>query len=124
MDNLMYRLPGGSVVTSVLSYSTCTERVALDKISLARTHRTSLGTAFVIFYAASALLCLALPDAVSNWLDEFEPNPIVRAAKDVVDPMVKISQYIGASDFHDKIREAFLSVSRRRTGAEDRLPVP
>jgi hypothetical protein len=98
--------------------------VVLDNNSPARRPRTSLGTAFIVFYAASVLLFLALPGAVSNWLDEFEPNPIVQAAKEVVEPMTEISEYVGVSDVHGNIRRVFLSLSRRRTGADDRLSSP
>jgi hypothetical protein len=118
----MYKEPGGSADTLVVSYSGRAEDVAPDKIPLAQNRRTSLGTAFVVLYAATALLFLALPGAVSNWLDEFEPNPIVQAAKDVVEPVTKVADYVGASDLYNKIRGTFLSVSRRRTGGEDRLP--
>jgi hypothetical protein len=121
MENLIDRQLSCSADTLVVSYSDGAENLALDKSSRAQTRRTSLGTAFVVFYAASALLLLALPGAVSNWLDEFEPNPIVQAAKDVVEPIAIFSDYVGASDVYNKIRGTFLSVSRRRTGGVDRL---
>jgi hypothetical protein len=100
------------------------DEVVLHNNFPARRQRTSLGTAFVVFYASSVLLFLTLPEAVSNWLDEFEPNPIVQAAKEVVEPMANIPKYIGVSDVYSNVRRGFLSLGRRRSGSDDRLSSP
>jgi hypothetical protein len=117
----MYLEPDIHSDTPIMRFPGNVGDVVLDNNSPARRPRTSLGTAFIVLYAASVLLFLALPGAVSNWLDEFEPNPIVQVAKELVEPMTNISKYIGVGDVHSNIRRVFLSLSRRHTGADDHL---
>jgi hypothetical protein len=77
-------------------------------------HAANLKTAFITIYATIALLFLLLPGAVSNWLDELPPNPVVETAKTIVEPFEQLSERIGTAQIYREIRHAFLSLARRR----------
>jgi hypothetical protein len=86
----------------------------LASISLQPARPTPLRTAFIVIYGASALLLLALPGAVSSWLDEFQPNFVVECAKRLVEPVEQISECIGSAYVYREIHGAFLKLARRR----------
>jgi hypothetical protein len=84
-------------------------------MSLGPARPTPLGTAVIVIYGASALLFLALPGAVSSWLDDLQPNLVVECAKSLVQPVEQISERIGSAYVYREIRGAFLRIARQRS---------
>ncbi|WP_018259706.1 hypothetical protein [Methylobacterium sp. WSM2598] len=69
--------------------------------------------AILVVWGTLALLALADPRPIADWLDEMEPNPVVRAAQGGAARLVAASEALGLAQLSGRVREASRTLTRR-----------
>jgi hypothetical protein len=73
-----------------------------------------LRTAAAVIYATLALLALAVPGALVNWVNRFEPSPAQRLVLEGAQALQALSARIGTDRPYERAREAFLYWTGKR----------
>jgi hypothetical protein len=69
-----------------------------------------LRSAFIVIYCTIAILLLALPGSVANWLGDLPPNTFVEICKSAVDTIEKVSEKIGLMQLYQDARGSFVKL--------------
>lgn len=63
------------------------------------------GRTVAIVYGTCLLLALAYPQAITAWLDAFEPNPVVETARACAARLVAVSERLGIAPVSASLRD-------------------
>ncbi|AIQ91356.1 hypothetical protein [Methylobacterium oryzae] len=71
------------------------------------------GRTVATVWATCLLLALAYPQALSSWLDDFEPNPVVDVAQSCVGRLIAVSESLGAARLSGAVRDLGKTIVRK-----------
>lgn len=83
---------------------------ASDRVAPAIDRFAPLRSAFIAIYCTIAILVLALPRSVANWLNDLPPNAFVEICKSAVDAIEKASEKIGLMQLYQIARGSFVKL--------------
>jgi hypothetical protein len=81
---------------------------AAVRVALAIDRFAPLRSAFIVIYCTIAILLLALPGPVADWLNDLPPNASVEICKSAVDAIEKVSEKIGLMQLYQDARGSFV----------------
>jgi hypothetical protein len=70
-----------------------------------------LRTTAIVLYATLALLALAIPQSVVNWLADMNGNPVQETALRGAEVVRNLSQRAGVATVYQRARDVFIAVS-------------
>ncbi len=70
-----------------------------------------LRVAAIVIYLTLALLVLAIPQSLTNWLSDMNGNPVQEIALRGAGILRNVSQRIGVAGVYRRARDAFIAVS-------------
>ena len=70
-----------------------------------------LRTATIVIYATLALLAVAIPQSVVNWLADMNGNPAQETALRGAEALRNLSQRAGVATVYQRARDLFIAIS-------------
>ena len=84
----------------------------VDPSELERPHPAgALRTAAIVIYATLALLAVAIPQSVVNWLADMNGNPVEETALRGAELLRNLSLRAGVATVYQRARDVFLAIS-------------